>query len=193
MTPASAANSGDQDRVPVHTRSIGFTTYRRADGLWDVEARIEDCKHYAHAMLERPAIPAGSPYHSIGVTLTVDDSLTIVAVAGDMRAAPFGECQAAVDPLPALVGRTLGRGWRKTVDEALARHCSCTHMREMLHAIATAAMQAIPGYARQIAGRPWPPVDALTATPPGFIGGCVSWREDGPVVQRHYPQFQQPK
>lgn len=180
-------------RIAAHTRTITCTSYVRDDGLWDVEARIEDRKHYEHAMLERGTLKVDAPYHSIGVTLTVDDRLTVIAVDGDMSATPFDECQAALDPLPGLVGATLGRGWRKAVDAALSRSCACTHMREMLYTVASAAIQAIPGYPVQVAGGRWPPEDSPTKAQPAFIGGCVSWREDGPVVGRHYPRFHKPK
>jgi hypothetical protein len=186
--------SGAAARTPVHTRSIACTSYRRADGLWDIEARIEDRKHYAFSMLEGGPIPADAPYHGMQVTFTVDDRLKVVRVVGEMPAIPFEECRDAPAPLQRLVGLTLGRGWRKAVDAALGRSGSCTHMREMLYLVPSAAIQAIPGYGHHMSGRRWPPeIPATTTEPPHFIGGCVSWRQDGAVVLRHYPQFHKAK
>jgi hypothetical protein len=190
MTTSSTANMKAPPRVPVHSRAITCDCFLRPDGLWDLEARVEDRKHYDLTLIEQGMVPAQAPYHSIGVKLTVDDELRIVAAEGDMRATPFADCVAAVQPLQALVGATLGRGWRKTVDDALARASSCTHMREMLYTIASSAIQAIPGYRyQQVPGHRWPNLQAATDKPPSFIGGCLSWRQDGPVVMRHYPQF----
>lgn len=181
-----------ETRKPIHTRAIRFVSYQRDDGLWDVEGTIEDSKHYPFSLLERADIPAGAPYHGMRVTLTVDDHLRVVAAMGSMDATPFGECSVATKPLQKLVGHTLGRGWRKALDEALDRANACTHMREMLAVMPSAAIQAIPGYRRQIAGERWPPDFPADQKPPAFMGGCVSWGLDGPVVMRHYPQFHKP-
>jgi|HigsolmetaAR204D_1030405.scaffolds.fasta_scaffold05441_2 Protein of unknown function (DUF2889). len=177
------------ERTATHTRTTTCTSYHRPDGLWDIEIKVEDVKHYDHTMLERGRLSAGTPYHSIGVQLVVDDKLEIKAATGTMDSTPFGECLAATQPLRNLVGATLGRGWRKSVDQALERSHSCTHMREMLYTVASAAIQAIPGYLPQISGKRWPPEFAEGTTAPAFIDGCVSWRQDGEVVLRHYPQF----
>lgn len=188
MSPNNV-NMIDQKRIAAHTRTTTCTSYYRSDGHWDIEAKIEDIKHYDHTMLERSLVPAGVPYHSISVHLVTNDKLEILAVDGKMSSAPFGECQQAVTPLQGLVGATLGRGWRKSVDNALARNQSCTHMREMLYTIASAAIQAIPGYSVQINGKRWPPIIREGSPKPAFVGGCLSWREDSEVVLRHYPQF----
>jgi len=187
------SNANDQGRQAVHTRTITCTSFYRSDGNWDIEAKVEDVKHFDLAMLERSRIPKGEPYHSIAVHLVVDQSLTILEAFGQMNSVPFGTCQAAVQPLRGLIGAALGRGWRKAVDQALVRDESCTHMREMLYTVATAAIQAIPGYRAQVRGDRWPPELPEGAPPPHFVGGCLSWRQDGEVVLRHYPQFYKPK
>jgi len=180
-------------RILAHTRTIVCNSYLRTDGLWDVEARVEDCKHYEFSMLERGPFSPGTPYHSIAVTLTVDRRLKIVEASAAMDAHPFDDCREAIAPARKLVGATLGRGWRKAVDEAVGGTVGCTHMREMLYAIASSAIQAIPGYERQFGGKGWPDLDASPEKAPGFIDGCRSWRVDGPVVLRYFPQFSKEK
>lgn len=106
-----------------------------------------------------------------------------------MDATPFNECAEAPIPLQKLVGLTLARGWRKAVDSALERTSGCTNMREMLYAAPSAAIQAIPGYRAYRDGKRRPPEFASTDAVPHFVGGCVSWRKDGTVVLRQYPQF----
>jgi len=54
--------------------------------------------------------------------------------------------------------------------------------------MATAAYQTIPAYRdrlRRQAGLPEPE----NAAPPYHLGKCIAWDFEGPVVQRHYPQF----
>ena len=119
----------------------------------------------------------------------VDDGLRVVQANASMDATPFNECAAAPIPLRKLVGNTLARGWHKAVDASLERLSSCTHMREMLYAAPSAAIQAIPGYRAHRDGTRWPPVFSSTDPVPHFVGGCVSWRQDGAVILRQYPQF----
>jgi hypothetical protein len=64
----------------------------------------------------------------------------------------------------------------------------CTHMRELLVNLATAAIQGIPGYRdQQWRDRGLSPLRDDQA--PHFIGGCMTWRRDGPAVRRLMPQF----
>jgi hypothetical protein len=79
----------------------------------------------------------------------------------------------------ALIGARIGKGWRKTINEHLGGIKGCTHLRELLSNIATAAFQSIPG--------------ALFGSddnkPPLYLGTCKSWDFNGPVVMRAYPKF----
>ena len=81
----------------------------------------------------------------------------------------------------ALIGAQLGKGWRKMIDTHLGDLKGCTHLRELLANMATAAFQAIPGAL----------FPAEENQPPLYLGTCKSWDFDGPVVMRVYPQFYQ--
>ena len=175
-------------RTPLHTRAVTYRGFSRSDGLWDIEGRLVDTKDYAYEKFEGGRLEPGSPAHHMFVRLTVDDALKIVDVETDMLATPFGECVKAAEPMRRLIGATLGKGWRKAIDSAIGGVEGCTHLRELLFNMATAALQAIPPYMqhqRRERG------DAPTQDPqaPPYIGQCLSWRRDGPAVQRIYPQF----
>jgi hypothetical protein len=81
--------------------------------------------------------------------------------------------------MDALIGARLGKGWRKTIQTHLGGIAGCTHLRELLSSLATAAFQSIPG--------------ALSGNgedkPPLYLGTCKSWDFNGPVVMRIYPKF----
>lgn len=175
------------DRTPIHTRTVTYSSHARPDGRFDIECRIEDRRHFPFKPLEGPVKDADTPFHGIGVTLTVDETLCVTGIAAWLTATPFPECHGAVTPLQSLVGLRLGRGWRQAVDGVLSRSASCTHMREMLYAVPSAAIQAIPSYRALQAGDRWPPPINDSQSRPHFIGGCVSWRQDGDVVRRHFP------
>ena len=80
-----------------------------------------------------------------------------------------------------LIGEKLGKGWRKTINNHLGGIKGCTHLRELLANMATAAFLSIPAAFFSPDGN----------TPPLYLGTCKSWDFNGPVVMRVYPQFYQ--
>jgi hypothetical protein len=78
-----------------------------------------------------------------------------------------------------MVGHTLGRGWRKAIDQHLGGVQGCAHLRELLFNVATAALQTVPGG-----------FDTTNAVkPPMYLGQCLAWDFNGPLVERRYPVF----
>lgn len=180
-----------QPRKPLHTRKISFEGFLREDGLFDIDAELIDSKSHTIQMHERGQLPAGGAIHHMRVRVTVDDSLTIRAIQTALDAAPFGLCQNAVDPVQKLVGATLGAGWRKAIEAAMGGVAGCTHLRELLFNVATAAFQTIPielSRQREARGEQRDP----DAPAPYFIGKCLSWDREGPVVRKVLPMYYRP-
>lgn len=180
-----------QPRKPLHTRRITFEGFLREDGLFDIDAELIDSKSQPIQMHERGRLPAGGAIHHMRVRVTVDDSLTIRAIQTAMDAAPFGLCQNAVDPVQKLVGVTLGAGWRKAIEGAMGGVAGCTHLRELLFNVATAAFQTIPielSRQREARGEKRDP----DAPAPYFVGKCLSWDREGPVVRKVLPMYYRP-
>jgi hypothetical protein len=96
-----------------------------------------------------------------------------------MDSFPHAPCPQAQAPMQRLIGESLGRGWRQTVMRHLAGVQGCTHLRELLFAMATAAFQS-----RSASFAP--PEDG---SPPMHLGQCLAWDFNGPVVARVYPMF----
>src|SRR4051794_39240065 len=188
---ASATTAAFDDTAPrtlAHTRSVQYRGYRRDDGLWDIDAELTDTKTYAFQRHDRGPMQPGEPLHGMAIRLTVDDHMKIVDVAVRMPATPFDECQQAKPPMSRLIGHTLGRGWRKTIEHALGGTQGCAHLRELVFNMATVAYQTIPHYRnhlRRLAGEPRP----VLKRPPPHLGQCLAWDFDGPVVARHRPEF----
>ena len=179
-------------RRPVHTRRISFEGFLREDDLWDIDCQLSDTKADDIVMRERGVLPAGEPVHLLQVRLTVDDSFTIHAVQTGVLNVPFQECHVPADaPMQKLVGLTMGPGWRKKIEGAIGGVGGCTHLRELVFNAATAAFQMIPHYRATQRGHK----DEATADgkPPFYMGQCMTWAFDGPVVQRLAPVFFRPK
>lgn len=181
----------DFERTPLHTRTLTFRGFARPDGLWDMEGELHDTKHYDHT--SGPGTRrAGEPVHHLFLRVTLDASLCIHDIATSMHTAPFGECSVANQHMRRFVGMTMGSGWRQTIEKTIGGLAGCTHLRELLFNIATAAFQTIPHHQeiqRMARGEPM----HLADTPPFFVNRCMTWDASGPVVARLMPQFAQPK
>lgn len=200
MTPSAPSPSAPHAARPTalpapaprqlaHRRMVDCAAFRRDDGLWDVDARLTDLKPFPHDDLARgPRAPA-DPVHRMTLRLTVDASMTIVDAAAAMEDVPYPTCLAVPPRVGALAGMRLVGGWRDAVKARLPRLSACTHLVELIGPAATTLYQAM----SHEAPRPDRPVTPMVApTTPYFIGGCWSWRADGPAVAQFFPQFAQP-
>jgi hypothetical protein len=175
-----------------HTRTVVYKGYDREDGLWDIEAELTDVKPFTFSVPNERAFPANQPIHHLQIRLTVDKHLVIQEVVTSLDQIPHAECVQGPKHMHKLQGSTLGRGWRKTIDEHLGRTEGCTHLRELLFNMATAAFQTVPAgewQRREAAGLP----QREATTPPPFLGQCTTWAFDSPTVERAFPMFFKPK
>ena len=178
-------------RKHIHTRNIAFQGYLRDDGLWDIEAELLDRREYDYVARDQSRHAAPSTVHNMLLRVTLDDHMVIQAITSSMATTPFGECSQAADPLQKLVGARLGGGWRRTIDAAMGGVAGCTHLRELLFNVATAAFQTIPVYRnnmrRGTGDADLQPIHL--GRPPPHFGKCMSWDFNGPVMQRVAPAF----
>ena len=175
-------------RKHIHTRSVTYRGFLRDDGLWDIEGEMADTKPYAFEMRERGHMAPGTPVHGMSIRLTVDDGMKIHAIAASMDFTPFGECARGEDPMQRMVGVTMGPGWRQSIERELGGIKGCTHLRELLFNMATAAYQAVFPYRerqREAAGEK----PDERNEPPYHLGRCIAWDSNGPIVASVYPQF----
>jgi len=175
-------------RRKFHTRNIVCDGYKRDDGLWDIEARILDTKAYAYDEPMRGRREAGDAVHDMRVRLTVDDDLLVHAIEVAMPATPYGTCQGAMPAFQALVGKRIGLGWRRAVNEAVGGTRGCTHVRELLFPMATVAFQTISGWSEDETGDS-AELERNRNARPYFIDGCKAWASDGEVVARFHPRW----
>ena len=179
--------NGERRRL-MHRRSVKCTGYLRDDGLWEVEARLIDTKPFAQRDRYRGELKAGEPVHDIALRLAVDDRMTIVEAEAMMRSTPYPTCIAVEPILQRLVSERIGKGWRELVRRKIGRLETCTHLSELLGPAVTALFQTM-SYGKTPEGRGSLDHQHAVSEPPFFIGGCHSWRTDGPIVAELFPQF----
>lgn len=169
-------------RRHIHTRRIECRGYLREDGLWDVDAWIEDTKTYPFESELRGTVEAGGQVHDMVARLTLDDRLLIHAAEAESRATPYRICPAAAAGFSQLAGLRIRPGWMREVGKVYGGREACTHLFELIRPMATVAFQTIyPWREReaQLAGRP---TAGRFAGPP--VDSCYAYASDREVVAK---------
>ncbi|MCA8903234.1 MAG: DUF2889 domain-containing protein, partial [Hyphomonas sp.] len=160
----------------------------REDGLWDIDATVQDSKFYDYFDLERGKLPAGAFVHNISTRVTIDNEMNVREIAYHMEDIPYSFCHGGGENLPKLVGANLAKGWRHALNENLGRTAGCTHLKEMLFGVATVAFQTLSAWRESRTGAESLSTGDITETP-FYMGGCHSMAFDSPVVEKFYPLF----
>ena len=168
-----------QPRNHLHLRNVVFRGYQRQDRLWDIEAELQDTKAKTLDIPGEGPIQAGEPIHDLAIRVTIDDAFVVRSIAVAMDSVPHRECPMAQAPMQAMVGCTLGGGWRQAIERNLGGIQGCAHLRELLFNMATVAFQTL---AHEL------PFDSAEH-PPAHLGKCRTWDFNGAVVERNYPRF----
>lgn len=171
-------------REHIHSRDIRCRGFRREDGLWDIEATLEDTKTYSFANQDRGGVAAGEPIHRMHLRLTLSDELEVHAAEAATEAGPFDLCGAITPVFASLVGLRIGPGWRRAVLERMAGAKGCTHLTELLLGpLTTTAMQTV------TAARAGRSESTRDGRPPPILDTCHALARTSDVVRRHWPQW----
>ena len=125
---------------------------------------------------------------TVTVRLAIDDSMTIREAEATMRATPYPTCVEVEPILQRLVGERIGPGWRELVRRKIGRLETCTHLSELLGPAVTTLFQTLSS-GKDPEGRSSLDNQRDRTERPFFVGGCHSWRPDGPIVADMFPQF----
>ena len=167
-------------RKTSHIRRVTYQGYEREDGLWDMEAELHDSKAHDMPSFRHQGVRlAGDPIHHLWLRVTIDRQLVVHAIEAAMDAHPLQDCPQARPALQGMVGACMARGWRQAIAQHMGGVASCTHLRELLFNMATAAFQTLP--AAFGGGDP--------DTPPRHLGQCTGWDFEGNGVKEYFPQF----
>jgi hypothetical protein len=172
------------ERELVHTRRVRYEGYKRADGLWDIEAHLTDVKNHDFT-LKTGVRRAGLPVHDMTVRVTIDRKFNVVDAIAVSDAVPYpGGCEAIAPAYHKLVGLNLVKKFRDGVRERLGGVQGCTHISEMLAGLPTAAIQSFAGEMRE---------DRPAGRKPFQLDHCHAMDTTGETVMKWYPQWYLPK
>lgn len=171
------------ERTKLHNRTYDFQGYQRADGLWDIEGRIIDTKTYAFANDDRGMINPGEALHDMSIRLTIDEDFVVHDIEAVTDGSPFAICPNVAPNFKRVIGCQIKTGWRQLVRKQIGAADGCTHLIEMLGAMATVAFQTLYPVRAKKAGARQP------GERPGLLETCFAFRTDSPVVKRSWPEF----
>jgi hypothetical protein len=171
------------ERELLHTRRVRYEGYKRADGLWDIEAHLTDIKNHDYH-LKTGVRRAGQPVHSMWLRLTIDRKLNVVAAAAFSDAVPYpGGCETIAPAYGDLVGLNLVRNFRQKVGELLGGVRGCTHLTEMLAGMPTAAIQSFAGEMKE---------EQDDGSKPFQLDQCHALETSSETVRMWYPKWHRP-
>ncbi len=193
--------SPPQQREAIHKRAIEINGYRRADGLFDIEAHLTDTKSFGQTNYDRGYIDAGEPLHDMWLRLTIDSGMHIVEAEAISDQTPYAMCPAAAPNFSRLTGLQIKAGFLRDANHLVGGAVGCTHLRELLQQMATTAFQTInPAKVRQemraegIGETPGSDkVDARITEKmggaPKIVNTCLAYADTGPLVKRRWPHL----
>jgi hypothetical protein len=168
------------ERELTHTRRLRYEGYKRADGLWDIEAHLSDVKNHDYA-LKTGVRRAGQAIHEMWLRITIDRKLTIVDAAASSDAVPYaGGCEKAAPAYRGLVGLNLAKDFRKRAREMLGGVKGCTHLTEMLGGMPTAAVQTFAGEMKE---------EGEDGAKPFQLDKCHALETTSETVKKWYPKW----
>jgi hypothetical protein len=166
-------------RDRLHRRMVTYDGYRRADGLFDIEAHLVDLKDQDFALLTGVR-PAGVPVHEMWLRVTIDDQCAIRDIEAVTDYMPYPDACATIGPAyRKLIGANLLVGFRKHLHDALGGIRGCTHLTEMLAYLPTAAVQTFAGLKREDDG----------TQKPFQLDRCHALETTTDNVRRYYPKW----
>ena len=178
-------------RTLKHRRSFCYEVFEREDGLWDVEAQMQDRKSYPFTLASSLRAPA-EPLHNMILRVTVDNAFNIVAVQAKTLGAPYlAQCQTIAPDYQKMVGLNIVNGFRPAIRELFEGVEGCTHLTELANSLPTVVMQ---GVAVELNVRHRNAVGEEKAGRPFQIDKCHALAEGAEAVKLYYPKwYKQPK
>lgn len=165
----------------VHTRNIEVTTYAYDGQRVIVEGSLKDERFQHSHMVTGETFPSGVIHHMVIRLLVNCSNLLIEDLDVELLSVPREVCRETIDCLAPMKGLTITKGFTSKVKKLAGGNKGCTHLVELIVAMAPAVFQGVGAHQSQKTSafdseRAQRIVQYLTNT-------CHGWREDGPFVE----------
>ena len=173
------------ERDPIQTRKVGVSSFRRQDGLWDIEGRLTDVaalpiKNYTGGIIE-----AGTLIHDMRLRLTLNETLEIVSVDVAMDAHPYPICPGVIPAYQKLKGEKIGPGWNRLIRQLFGGVGGCVHIVDLLSPVGTIGFKSVIRESGQDDVAPEDRVDDK----PYQINTCHALSSNGDIVRDRWPEL----
>jgi len=165
----------------LHTRTIEVTTYDYDGQRIIIEGFLKDDRFQDSHLITGEKFPPGVIHHMAVKLLVNCSNLMIEDVDVDMISVPREICNQTKDCLSPIKGLIITRGFTSKVKKIAGGVNGCTHLVEVMLAMAPAAFQGLAAYETQKPSG----LDKEHAKMMAkyLINTCYAWREDGPFVE----------
>jgi hypothetical protein len=165
----------------LHSRNIEITTYDYDEQRIIVEGFLQDDRFQETHLATGETFPSGVIHH-LAIRLLVNCSnLMIEDVDLEMMSVPRKVCREAIDCLSAIKGLTITKGFTTKVKKLAGGNKGCTHLVELILAMAPAAFQGFGSHQSRKPSVLNP--DQIKMISQYLVNTCHAWREDGPLVE----------
>jgi hypothetical protein len=164
----------------LHTRKIEVSTHEYDGQRIIVEGFLKDVRFQDSHTINGETLPGGIIHHIMIRLLVNCSNLLIEDVDVNLLSVPRDECRETANCLAPVKGLVITKGFTSKVKKLVGGKKGCTHLVELILAMAPAAIQGFAAYQSQ---KPSPPDPAHTRMIYHFLlNTCHAWREDGPLA-----------
>jgi Protein of unknown function (DUF2889) len=165
----------------LHTRNIEVTTYYYDEQRMIVEGFLKDDRFQESHSMTGEKFPSGVVHHMAIRLLVNCSNLLIEDIDVDLISIPREACRETIGCLAPIKGLIITKGFTAKVKKLIGGKKGCTHLVELILAMAPAAIQGYATYQsrKQVVFDP----DHAKMILEFLVNTCLVWREDGPLVE----------
>jgi hypothetical protein len=171
----------------LHTRNIKVTTYDYDGKRIIVEGSLKDERFQESKMSTGETFPKGV-FHHMSIRLLVNCSnLLIEDIDVDLKSVPREVCRETINCLASIKGLTITKGFSSKVKIMAGGNKGCTHLVELIRAMAPAVFQGFGAHQAQKSSAFDP--DQARMIFQFLLNTCLAWRDGGPFVEMFKKRF----
>jgi len=174
--------TGKPKGTKLHTRNIEVTTYEYDEQRIIVEGSLKDDRFHDSYLITGEKLPRGAVHH-MSVRLLINCSnLLIEDIAVELISVPRKICRKTINSLVPVKGLHITKGFTAKVKKLAGGSTGCTHLVELILAMAPAVFQ---GFAAHQSRKPssFDP-DQARKIVQSLVNTCSAWRDDVPDIAR---------
>ncbi len=165
----------------LHRRNIEISTYYYDGERIIVEGFLKDDRFQESHVITGETFPCGVIHHMAIRLLVNCSNLLIEDINVDLISVPREMCRETIDCLASIKGLSITKGFTSKVKKMVGGKKGCTHLVELLLAMAPAAIQGFAAHQSQKPSNFDP--DRAKMIFHFLVNTCHTWREDGPFAE----------